>query len=111
MNGSSNLSHYYWHINSYINWGEPWYASFRESQSEHRFRNQAFLERNYQHNMLGWFLMTPSTFVEDIEWMMARAAGYNAGYAFVCDYESFKKNPNTDIIIDYIRMWEEYGWK
>ena len=107
VNGSSNMGHYYWHINSYINWGEPWYASFRESQSQHRFNNQAFLERNYLPNMLGWFLMTPSTLVEDIEWMMARAAGYNAGYAFVCDYESFKKNPNTDIIIDYIRMWEE----
>ncbi len=107
VNGSSNMGHYYWHINSYINWGEPWYASFRESQSEQRFLNQAFLERNYLPNMLGWFLMTPSTLVEDIEWMMARAAGYNAGYAFVCDYEAFKNNPNTDIIIDYIRMWEE----
>jgi hypothetical protein len=107
VNGSSNMGHYYWHINSYINWGEPWYASFRESQSEQRFLNQAFLERNYLPNMLGWFLMTPSTLVEDIEWMMSRAAGYNAGYAFVCDYEAFKNNPNTDIIIDYIRMWEE----
>jgi hypothetical protein len=107
VNGSSNMGHYYWHINSYINWGEPWYASFRESQSKHRFDNQAFLERNYLPNMLGWFLMTPSTLVEDIEWMMARACGYNAGYAFVCDYESFKKNPNTNIIIDHIRTWEE----
>jgi hypothetical protein len=107
VNGSSNMGHYYWHINSYINWGEPWYASFRESQSEQRFTNQAFLERNYLPNMLGWFLMTPGTLVDDIEWMMARAAGYNAGYAFVCDYEAFKNNPNTDIIIDYIRMWEE----
>ena len=107
VNGSSNMGHYYWHINSYINWGEPWYASFRESQSKHRFDNQAFLERNYLPNMLGWFLMTQSTLVEDIEWMMARACGYNAGYAFVCDYESFKKNPNTDVIIDCIHTWEE----
>jgi hypothetical protein len=57
--------------------------------------------------MLGWFLLTPDTFVEDIEWMMARAAGYNAGYALVADYESLEKNPNTDIIIGYIRTWEE----
>jgi hypothetical protein len=45
--------------------------------------------------------------VEDIEWMLSRAAGYNAGYALVADYKSFKENPNTDIIIDYIRLWEE----
>lgn len=107
VNGTSGLSHYYWHINSYCNWGEPWYASFRESQSKQRFDNQPFLERNYRPNMLGWFLMTPSTFVEDIEWMMARAAGYNAGYAFVADFKSLEQNPNTDIIINSIRTWEE----
>jgi hypothetical protein len=107
VNGSSNINHYYWNNNSYINWGEPWYASFRESQSEHRFKLQPYFERNYMPNMLGWFLMTPSTLVEDIEWMMARAAGYNAGYAFVADFKSLEQNPNTDLIISYIRTWEE----
>ena len=107
VNGSSIVNHYYWNSNSYINWGEPWYASFRESQSEHRFNLQPFLERNYMHNMLGWFLMTSDTSVEDIEWMMARAAGFNAGYAFVANYEAFKENPNTDKIIECIRIWEE----
>ncbi|MCG7858937.1 hypothetical protein MD537_18315, partial [Flavihumibacter sediminis] len=47
VNGSSIINHFYWNHNSYINWGEPWYASFRESQSEHRFRLQPFFERNY----------------------------------------------------------------
>jgi len=107
VNGSSNVGHFYWHMNSYINWGEPWYASFRESQSEDRFRHQPFLERNYLPNMLGWFLMTPDTRLEDIEWMLARAAGYRAGYAFVADPESFERNPQTDAIIAAIRMWEE----
>lgn len=107
VNGSSNVSHFYMHYNSYINWGEPWYASFRESQSNRRFELQPFFERNYMNNMLGWFLLTPGTVVEDIEWMMARAAGYHAGYALVADFGSFENNPDTDIIIDYIRMWEE----
>ena len=107
VNGSSNVSHFYMHSNSYINWGEPWYASFRESQSSRRFELQPFLERNYLPNMLGWFLLTSNTVVEDIEWMLARAAGYNAGYALVANFDSFEKNPDTDNIIDYIRMWEE----
>jgi hypothetical protein len=107
VNGSSNIGHYYWHFNSYINWGEPWYASFRESQSRYRFDNQPFLERNYMPNMLGWFLMTPATTVEDIEWMEARAAGYRAGYAFVAEYETLTGNPATDLIIEAIRTWEE----
>ena len=107
VNGSSNIGHFYWHFNSYINWGEPWYASFRESQSRYRFDNQPFLERNYMPNMLGWFLMTAGTRVEDIEWMEARAAGYRAGYAFVAEFESLRDNPETDRIIEAIRTWEE----
>jgi len=107
LNGSSNIGHFYWHFNSYINWGEPWYASFRESQSRYRFELQPFYERNYMPNMLGWFLMTPDTRLEDIEWMLARAAGYGAGYAFVAEYETFQKNPATDAVIAAIRTWEE----
>jgi hypothetical protein len=107
LNGSSNIGHYYWHFNSYINWGEPWYASFRESQSQYRFELQPLYERNYMPNMLGWFLMTPDTRPEDIEWMLARAAGYRAGYAFVAEYETFQKNPATDAVIEAIRTWEE----
>ena len=107
VNGSSNIGHYYWHFNSYINWGEPWYASFRESQSRYRFDNQPFLERNYLPNMLGWFLMTPDTRLEDIEWMAARAAGYRAGYAFVAESETFRMNPATEAIVESVRSWEE----
>ncbi len=107
FNGSSIMNHYYWHHNSYINWGEPWYASFRESQADHRFRLQPFFERNYMPNMLGWFLVTPTTAVEDVEWMMSVSAGYNAGFALVLRYEALKKNPNIDNIIATIARWEQ----
>jgi hypothetical protein len=107
FNGSSIMNHYYWHHNSYINWGEPWYASFRESQADHRFRLQPFFERNYMPNMLGWFLVTPTTTVEDVEWMMSVSAGYNAGFALVLRYEALKKNPNIDSIIATIARWEQ----
>ena len=107
VNGSSNIGHFYWHFNSYVNWGEPWYASFRESQSRYRFDLQPFYERNYMPNMLGWFLMTPATRLEDIEWMEARAAGYRAGYALVAESATFAGNPATDAIIAAVRTWEE----
>lgn len=107
VNGSSVINHFYWNHNSYINWGEPWYASFRESQSEHRFRLQPFFERNYMPHMLGWFLVSPDTRVEDVEWMMSVAAGYHAGYALVLRYNAYKSNPEIDTIIDTIVLWEE----
>ena len=107
VNGSSRITHYYWHINHYENWGEPWYSGFRQSQSEYRFNNQPFLEANYLPNMLGWFSVRPNTTVEDIEWMLARGAGYHAGFALSARIEALKENKNTDEILDLIRIWEK----
>ncbi len=106
VNGTSRSSHYYWHICHYWNWGEPWYGGFRESQGDYRLENQPFLERNYMPNMLGWFLLSPTTTVEDIEWMMARAAGYNAGFALVARYKSLQKNPDTNHLLGLIKLWQ-----
>jgi len=107
MNGTSRSSHYYWHICHYWNWGEPWYGGFRESQGDYRLENQPLLERNYMPNMLGWFLLSPTTGPEDIEWMMARAAGYRAGFALVARYNSLKKNPATTQLLALIKLWQE----
>ena len=107
VNGTSRSSHYYWHICHYWNWGEPWYGGFRESQGDYRLENQPLLERNYMPNMLGWFLLSATTGSEDIEWMMARAAGYRAGFALVARYNSLKKNPNTAQLLALINLWQE----
>jgi hypothetical protein len=107
VNGTSRSSHYYWHICHYWNWGEPWYGGFRESQGDYRLENQPLLERNYMPNMLGWFLLSATTGEEDIEWMMARAAGYHAGFALVGRYSSLQKNPNTAQLLALIKLWQE----
>lgn len=107
FNGSSNSKPYYWHINTAVNWGEPWGAGFREGMPEYRFNNQPLLERNYMPNMLGWFQMRPETTLADMEWMLARGAGYNAGFALATDTRSVRKNPQTGAILDAIRVWEE----
>jgi hypothetical protein len=107
VNGTSRSSHYYWHLCHYWNWGEPWYGGFRESQGDYRLENQPFLERNYMPNMLGWFLLSSTTTSEDIEWMMARAAGYNAGFALVARYKNLQKNPNTAQLLGLIKLWQE----
>ncbi len=107
VNGTSQSSHFYWHLNTYMNWGEPWYGGMRESQNEIRFNNQATLERNYQPNMLGWFWYQSGTTLEEMEWMLARAAGWNAGYALVVNPGAIGKNPHTGQVIEAIRTWEE----
>ncbi len=104
---ASRTSHYFWHIYSRMNWGEPWYAGFRESQTEYRLKNQAYFRRNMMPGMLGWFRMQPETSVEDIEWMLARSAAFDAGYAFVTSFQSIEGNGRSDEVLRLIGMWEE----
>ncbi len=104
---ASRTSHYFWHIYSRMNWGEPWYAGFRESQTEYRFKNQKYFKRNLMPGMLGWFLMTNQTSLEDIEWLLAKAAGYNAGFGLTSSYKAFEENGLTDEILERIKVWEQ----
>lgn len=104
---ASRTSHYFWHIYSRMNWGEPWYAGFRESQTEYRLKNQAYFQRNLMPAMLGWFSLKTSTPKEDIEWMLARSAGFDAGYAFVASEPQLKANGQSQQIMELIGQWEK----
>lgn len=103
---ASRTSHYFWHIFTRMNWGEPWYAGFRESQTEYRLKNQAYFSRNLMPHMLGWFSLRNTTSPEDIEWMLARAAGFDAGFAFVVNPRTLKANGQSDTIMHLIKIWE-----
>ncbi|MCC6233875.1 MAG: hypothetical protein IT580_14610 [Verrucomicrobiales bacterium] len=88
INDASNPGHFNWHINTRMNWGEPWYAGFRESQTLYRFKNQVLFERNLMPHMLGWFALRADTSLEDAEWLLARAAGFDAGFALATSLAS-----------------------
>ena len=103
---ASRTSHFFWHIYSRMNWGEPWYAGFRESQTEYRMANQAYFRRNLMPGMLGWFQLGESTSLQDVEWMLARSAGYDAGYGFVMNLETLEKNHLSEAILSKLGQWE-----
>jgi len=104
---ASRTSHFFWHIYTRMNWGEPWGAGFREGQTAYRLKNQAFFRRNLMPGMLGWFEMTKQTSIEDVEWMLARSAAFDAGYAFVTSYDALRANGFTDRILGAIGAWEK----
>jgi hypothetical protein len=119
INDASNPSHFNWHINTRMNWGEPWYAGFRESQTLYRFKNQVLFERNFMPHMLGWFALRPDTSFEDAEWLLARAAGFDAGFALATSLAStaqLEADPasadtarhfgGVSAILEAIRQWE-----
>jgi len=57
--------------------------------------------------MLGWFSLKPDTPIEDIEWMLARSAGFDAGYAFVASKPNLKANGHTQKILEAVGQWEK----
>lgn len=104
---ASRPGHYFWHMFTRMNWGEPWYAGFRESQTSYRLLNQDYFRRNYIPCMLGWFSMRDNTSIEDIEWMLARSAAFDAGYALVTSNKLVEKNGFGEEILEKIKQWEK----
>ena len=104
---ASRPGHYFWHMFTRMNWGEPWYAGFRESQTSYRLLNQDYFRRNFIPCMLGWFSMRENTSLEDIEWMLARSAAFDAGYALVTSQELVEKNGFGNEILEKINQWEQ----
>ena len=102
----STTAHYYWHIYSFMNWGEPWYSGLRQSQINYRIENQRYFERNYMPGMLGWFKLEGTYRPEEIEWIQARSAAFNAGYLLRVD-ESIEKSGFKEQFFEAIREWQK----
>jgi hypothetical protein len=115
INDASNAHPYTWHIATRYNWGEPWYAGFRQSQTLYRLKNQLYFMRNLMPRMLGWFSVRNETTVEDVEWLCARAAGYDAGFALATSFESQARQGSAEGVtgkgnlreaLEVVRAWE-----
>lgn len=106
INDASGPGHYFWHIFTRMNWGEPWYAGFRESQTQYRLKNQDYFHRNLMPRMLGWFSLNSTTSLEDMEWLLARAAGFDAGFGLSTGMDNFKQHGLYEKILSAIREWE-----
>lgn len=115
INDASMPKHFTWHIATRYNWGEPWYAGFRQSQTLYRLKNQLFYTRNLIPHMLGWFSLRSQTTPEDVEWLCARAAGFDAGFALATSFASKATQTAGDeadldkasaAILDIVKQWE-----
>ena len=56
--------------------------------------------------MLGWFKLEQTYRPEDIEWIQARSAAFDAGYLLRVD-ESVEKNGFKSQLFEAIRSWQE----
>ena len=113
INDASGLLHFLWHIHTRMNWGEPWGKPMREGMAEYRLKNQDYFSRNLFPHMMGWFEFRSAspqleaTTLDEIEWMLSKCAGWDAGFALVASPEVFKTNGQGEAVINAIREWEE----
>jgi hypothetical protein len=56
--------------------------------------------------MLGWFSMTRQTSLEDLEWLLARAAGFDAGFGLSTATQVLQEHGRAEIIMTTIKEWE-----
>lgn len=113
INDASRLLHNLWHMHTRMNWGEPWGSSMREGQTLARIKNQDFYRRNLFPRMLGWFLIRKAnrkfeaTSLEDLEWALSMAAGFDAGFALFADESALDTLGCTDVLLESVKNWED----
>jgi len=96
-----------WHFNTRQNWGEPWGAPMRGGMIDYRYDNQLYFERNFTPKMLGWFIYGSGQPTVDIEWMLAKSAGFDAGYALVTSLAVLEGNGNTHEVLEAVKEWQK----
>ena len=112
ISDASNLLHFLWHIHTRMNWGEPWGKAMREGMAEYRLQNQAYFDRNLFPRMLGWFELRAAggdreaTTLDEMGWVLAKAAGYDSGFAVVTNPDVLKGNGQAAVLLRAVKAWE-----
>lgn len=101
----SNLGNYDWHVLSFIRWGEfELEKGFRGTMLDYRLMRQVQLARNLMPHGLGQYYPSEAA-LEDIEWVMALAAGWDSAVDFTIFPDVFAENPERDSMLDAIGRW------
>lgn len=112
INDASGLHHFTWHMNTRMNWGEPWGEAMRTGQVEYRIKNQHFFRRNLFPRMLGWFLIRLAdkkfecSTLEDLEWALSESAGFDAGYGMTISVQTLHLHGQINKLLSAIKYWD-----
>lgn len=66
------------------------------------------------HGCLGWINLHAAdkkryaTAMEDVEWILSKAVGFDAGYGLLIDKKAIKEHGQLDEILEKIRLWEAF---
>ncbi len=99
--------HYYWHLYTQMNWGEPWYDNIRESMIDYRLENVRYFNRNLTKGMLGWFMIQRTYRPEENQFIQALSAGWDAGYLLYLSESDLEQNAFKDQHFQIVRDWQD----
>ncbi len=112
MNEAGRLTHFSWHVHSRMNRDELWESNTRVRQVEAYLKDQDFFDRNLLPRMLGILPVRTadknfeSTSLEEVEWFLSKAAGFDAGFGITADLAVLKNHGQMDRLLGTIRNWE-----
>ena len=103
---SLTQGNYNWHMMSYQSWGEyNLEQGFRGTMIDYRIMRQIQYRDNLVPNKMGQYYPNNAT-LEDIEWLMARVCGWDAGVDFNLGLQ-IRKNPDYKAICQALRLWNK----
>ena len=112
INDASNLLHFLWHIHTRMNWGELT-QSAKVDVDTYRADNCKYFEDNLFPTALGWWrlgeagLDWEATRLEDVEYLLAKAAGYDACHGLNADPPILRTHGYAEECLRLVKEWDE----
>ncbi len=109
---SDQLTHGSWHYLTRVNENTLWSANMRSTMAETLAQKQAFYRSNMMPWMLGNFKIhladknRKATTMEELEWFLANAAAFDAGFGLDFEANTMRKHGLTDAMLNTINIWE-----
>ncbi|MDD5707953.1 MAG: hypothetical protein PHR35_18700 [Kiritimatiellae bacterium] len=112
ISDSSGLLHYNWHWHTRMNWGELTQSAKMDIDS-YRANNCQYFRDNLFPAAMGWWrigttsLDWEATRMEDVQYLLAKAAGNNATHALCTEAGILKAHGQAGQVFDSVREWDE----
>ncbi|MCE5237786.1 hypothetical protein LLH23_04760 [bacterium] len=112
ISDASNLLHYNWHIHTRMNWGELT-QSAKTDVDVYRAGNCDYFEANLFPCAMGWWrfggpgLDWEATRLEDVEYLLAKAAGYRATHGLETSPGAVAAHGYGEQCLQLVRDWTE----
>ncbi|GAA1939186.1 NEW3 domain-containing protein [Kitasatospora viridis] len=100
---ASNLLPGTWDATTRVSWGE---GAHGNTYTGSLLAHQAYYQRNYMPDMMGWVVYNNSDTVLTQEWQLSKMAAWNAGAGLQTSVGALKSSGNTAGVLEAWKQWE-----